>query len=108
MSSSPSVLPCAYAPLSSALQHMAAAGGQDQAYSLNYPNSFFNRYGIWFSITRVNPTGPGSCVTEFDLYFKKETLTDQAFLDKCEKCEDNVCPCPHLPPQFPCRPVLTS
>ena len=65
-------------------------GGKDQSYSMLYPNVFWNRYGIWHSVTNVTPTGVDSCLTTFDLFFKKETLADTDFVAKCVAAEDHL------------------
>ena len=65
-------------------------GGKDQSYSMLYPNVFWNRYGIWHSVTNVTPTGVDSCLTTFDLFFKKETLADADFVAKCVSAEDHL------------------
>lgn len=44
----------------------------------------------WMSVTNVTPTGVGSCLTTFDLFFKKETLADKEFVAMAEVAEDEL------------------
>jgi hypothetical protein len=55
-----------------------------------YPNTFWNRYGSWFSLTNVTPISADSCLTTFDIFFKPSTLGDAAFVEQCLKAEDEL------------------
>jgi hypothetical protein len=55
-----------------------------------YPNTFWNRYGSWFSLTNVTPISADTCLTTFDIFFKPSTLGDAAFVEQCLKAEDEL------------------